>query len=185
MEREEKKYEVLPGIKTPDIKSIVEAASDFTNPGVENVTLKGGDFRKTLAPEGEIKAPTSADIAELQSLGEEVSEAEKRASEESRRKMEEIKKQVMAPESIKDLKKVAAAKAVSEEKREQLDKEAAENEAKKAEEEAKEKAREERRQAQHKIIEESMQKKAAAEEEARKKKEVAEKEATAKSDDAK
>ena len=50
MNREEKKYEVLPGIKTPDIKTILDAASDFTNPGVDNVTLKGGDIRKTLAP---------------------------------------------------------------------------------------------------------------------------------------
>ena len=73
MSREEKKYEVLPGIKTPDIKTILDAASDFTNPGVDNVALKGGDYRKTLAPADEIQAPTSADIAELQSLGAEVS----------------------------------------------------------------------------------------------------------------
>ena len=28
MSREEKKFEVLPGIKTPDIKTILDAASD-------------------------------------------------------------------------------------------------------------------------------------------------------------
>ena len=174
MDREDKKYEVLPGVKTPDIKTILDAASDFTNPGVDNVAIKGGDIRKTLAPEGTVSAPTSADIAELQNLGAEVSEAEKRSSEESRKRMEEIKKQVMAPETIKDLKKVAAAKEVSEEKREQLEKERSELEAKKAEEDEKNKAREERKLAQQKILEEMEQKKAAAEEKERKRREEAE-----------
>ncbi len=53
MEREEKKYEVLPGVKTPDIKTILDAASDFTNPGVDNVVIKGGDIRKSLSPSGD------------------------------------------------------------------------------------------------------------------------------------
>lgn len=174
MEREDKKYEVLPGVKTPDIKTILDAASDFTNPGVDNVAIKGGDFRKTLAPEKTVAAPTAADIEQLQNLGAEVSEAEKRASEESRKRMEEIKKQVMAPETIKDLKKVAASKEVSEEKREQLNKERSELEAKQAEEEEKNKAREERKLAQQKILEEMEQKKAAAEEKERKRREEAE-----------
>ena len=174
MEREDKKYEVLPGVKTPDIKTILDAASDFTNPGVDNVAIKGGDFRKTLAPEEKVAAPSAADIEQLQNLGAEVSEAEKRASEESRKRMEEIKKQVMAPETIKDLKKVAASKEVSEEKREQLNKERSELEAKQAEEEEKNKAREERKLAQQKILEEMEQKKAAAEEKERKRREEAE-----------
>ena len=45
MEREEKKYTILPGVKTPDIKAIVGAASDFTNPGVEDLQIKGFDYR--------------------------------------------------------------------------------------------------------------------------------------------
>lgn len=172
MDREEKKYEVLPGVKTPDIKSILEAASDFSNPGVEDLYIKGGDFRKTLAPEASApSAPTAEDVAKLQNLGDEVAEDERRATEESRKKMEEIKKQVIAPESIKDLQKAAASKIVSEEKRVQLEKERAEKESKQAEEDAKNKAREERRLAQQKILEETQQKKAAAEAKAKREKE--------------
>ena len=73
MDREEKKYEVLPGIKTPDIKSILEAASDFSNPGVENVAIKGGDIRKSLAPsQTAVAAPTKEEIENLKALGVEV-----------------------------------------------------------------------------------------------------------------
>ena len=168
MDREEKKYEVLPGIKTPDIKSILEAASDFSNPGVENVAIKGGDIRKSLAPsQTAVAAPTKEEIENLKTLGIEVGEAERRASEESKKKMDAIKKQVMAPESLSELKKVAASKPISDEKREQIDKELAEKKAVQAEEEAKNKAREERKFAQQKKIEEIQQKK--AEEESRKK----------------
>ena len=79
MDRDEKKYEVLPGVKTPDIKSILDAASDFSNPGVDNVAIKGGDIRKTLAPDKtDTHAPTSEEIAKLQNLGEEVAEEERR-----------------------------------------------------------------------------------------------------------
>ena len=145
MEREEKKYEVLPGVKTPDIKTILDAASDFTNPGVDNVMIKGGDIRKSLSTSGDSKThiPSQEEIQNLQNLGDKVAADELRAMEESRKKMDEIMQKVMAPESMKDLRKAAASKIVSEEKREQLDKERAEIEAKQAEEEAKNKAREE------------------------------------------
>jgi len=178
MDREEKKYEVLPGVKIPDIKSILEAASDFSNPGVDNVHIKGGDYRKTLAPEEEtaVAAPSTAELSQLQDLGQEVAQHELRVQEESRKKMEEIRKQIMAPESLDELQKAAASTHMSKEKRETIAKERAEKEAKKSEEEAKIKAREERRAAQQKALEESRQKKAAELEEKRKAEEAALKE---------
>ena len=171
MEREEKKYEVLPGVKTPDIKTILDAASDFTNPGVDNVMIKGGDIRKSLSTSGDSKThiPSQEEIQNLQNLGDKVAADELRAMEESRKKMDEIMQKVMAPESMKDLRKAAASKIVSEEKREQLEKERAEIEAKQAEEDAKNKAREERKLAQQKVLEETKQKK--AEEESKRKEE--------------
>lgn len=174
MAREEKKYEILPGTKTPDIKAIVNAASDFSNPGVEELDLKGAEFRKTLATESDQPVQvTSEEISKLKNLGIEVAESELRAQAESAKKMEEIKKQIIAPASIENLQK-SASKFVSEEKREIIEKERAEKEAKLAEEEAKRQAREERRLAQQKALEETLAKKAVIEEEARKKAEAEE-----------
>ena len=38
--REEKKYEILPGVEIPDIKKIQEAASDFSISEVGDVDIK-------------------------------------------------------------------------------------------------------------------------------------------------
>ncbi len=167
MEREEKKYAILPGVKTPDIKAIVGAASDFTNPGVEDLQIKGFDHRKTLETGSDAKAPTAEDIAKLNALGDKVAEEEARSAEESRKKMEAIKQAVSAPENLSSLQK-AAAKVVSEEKKEIIEKEQAEKALKAAEEEAKLKMREERRLAQQKVLEETLAKKAELQEKNRK-----------------
>jgi|GEM_PF-736988 len=161
MEREEKKYEILPGIKTPDIKSIMSAASDFSTPGVEKVKIKGmHDDRPAAAP---VAAPSGEDIDKLKALGAQVAEAEEAAKEESRKRMEAIKSAaVMAPESFKDLQEAAVSGPMSEERRQALIKEREEKESRRAEEEAKQKAREERRLAQQKVIEEAQARKAAA-----------------------
>ena len=44
--REEKKYEVLPGVELPDFKTIKEAASDFSISDVGDVELKHEEFLK-------------------------------------------------------------------------------------------------------------------------------------------
>ena len=164
--REEKKYEILPGVEIPDIKKIQEAASDFSISEVGNVEIK----TITIQPIAEATTPavSAADLNQLQSLGDKVAENEERSKAESRAKMDKImNKAVSAPESIFDLKASHIAQ-VNEEKRKQIEEEMKEADAQKAEEEAKNKAREERRQLQQKMLEESREK-AAKEKEAQEK----------------
>lgn len=164
--REEKKYEILPGVEIPDIKKIQEAASDFSISEVGNVEIK----TITIQPIAEATTPavSAADLNQLQSLGDKVAENEERSKAESRAKMDKImNKAVSAPESIFDLKASHIAQ-VNEEKRKQIEEDMKEADAQKAEEEAKNKAREERRQLQQKMLEESREK-AAKEKEAQEK----------------
>ena len=164
--REEKKYEILPGVEIPDIKKIQEAASDFSISEVGDVELK----TITIQPVAKAVTPavSSADLNNLQSLGDKVAEDEERSKAESRAKMDKImNKAVQAPESIFDLKASHMAQ-VNEEKRKQIEEDMKEADAQKAEEEAKNKAREERRQLQQRMLEESREK-AAREKEAKEK----------------
>ena len=55
--REEKKYEILPGVEIPDIKKIQEAASDFSISEVGDVDIKSVNFE----PVFEVKA-SSVDV---------------------------------------------------------------------------------------------------------------------------
>ncbi len=164
--REEKKYEILPGVEIPDIKKIQEAASDFSISDVGQVEIK----TITIQPIAEATTPavSAEELNQLQSLGEKVAQNEERSKAESRAKMDKImNKAVTAPESIFDLKASHIAQ-VNEEKRKQIEEEMKEADAQKAEEEAKNKAREERRQLQQKMLEESREK-AAKEKEAKEK----------------
>lgn len=173
--REEKKYEILPGVEIPDIKRIQEAASDFSISEVGDVEIR----TVTLQPVAAAVTPSvSADeLSQLQSLGVKVAEDEERSKAASRAKMDAImNKAVQAPESIGDLKASHIAQ-LNDEK--QLEDEMKEAEAQKAEEDAKNKAREERRQLQQRLLEESKEK-AAKEKEA---KEKAAKEAAAKEEE--
>jgi len=162
--REEKKYEILPGVEIPDIKKIQEAASDFSISEVGDVEIK----TVTLQPVIEAAAPgvSAEELSNLQSLGVKVAEDEERSKAESRAKMDAImNKAVQAPESIGDLKASHIAQLNDEKLKKKLEDEMKEAEAQKAEEDAKNKAREERRQLQQRLLEESKEK-AAKEKEA-------------------
>ncbi|MBR2597814.1 MAG: hypothetical protein IKE09_04615 [Clostridiales bacterium] len=176
--REEKKYEILPGVEIPDIKRIQEAASDFSISEVGDVEIK----TVTLQPVIKAAAPgvSAEELSNLQSLGDKVAEDEERSKAASRAKMDAImNKAVQAPESIGDLKASHIAQLNDEKRKKQLEDEMKEAEAQKAEEDAKNKAREERRQLQQRLLEESKEK-AAKEKEA---KEKAAKEAAAKEEE--
>lgn len=165
MSIEEKKYEVLPGTSVPDIKTILNAASDFSTPGVDSIEIKGMTKPGSLSdPEIERGPATEEEIKRLQELGNQVSEEEERAAAESRRKMEAIKNSaVIAPESLTELRQRASenVNTMSEEKRQEIEKTMKEQAEREAEEEAKRKAREERRALQKAAMEQSRAKKEA------------------------
>jgi hypothetical protein len=168
--REDKKYEVLPGVEIPDINKIQEAASDFSVSDVGEVEIKTVNFQPIV----QSSAPgiSAADLSQLQQLGNNVAEAELKAKAESRAMMDKIMHSVTAPGSIEELKDSHIAQ-VNAEKRKELEENMKAVEQQQAEEEAKAKAREERRQLQQRLLEESREK--AAKEKAEK--EAAEKEA--------
>ena len=150
--REEKKYEVLPGVEIPDMKRIQEAASDFSVSDVGDVEIK------TVTLQPVVKAVSAGvsdeDLSQLQNLGNKVAEDEARAKAESRAKMDKIMHNVKAPESMTDLKK-SHIEQVDAEKRKEIEESLKAEEQQKAEEDAKAKAREERRQLQQRLLEES------------------------------
>ena len=168
--REEKKYEVLPGVELPDINKIQEAASDFSVSDVGEVEIK----TVNIQPIVQTSAPgvSAADLSQLQQLGDTVAEAELKAKAESRAMMDKIMHSVTAPGSIEDLKDSHIAQ-VNAERRKELEENMKVVEQQQAEDEAKAKAREERRQLQQRLLEESREK--AAKEKAEK--EAAEREA--------
>ena len=150
--REEKKYEVLPGVEIPDMKRIQEAASDFSVSDVGDVEIK----TVTLQPvvQAVSAGVSDEDLSQLQNLGNKVAEDEARAKAESRAKMDKIMHNVKAPESMTDLKK-SHIEQVDAEKRKEIEESLKADEQQKAEEDAKAKAREERRQLQQRLLEES------------------------------
>ena len=151
---EEKKYEILPGVELPDLKSIHDAASDFSVSGVNDIQIKSPKpyYSADGTPGDEA---TAAELAALQELGDQVAADEARAAADSRRRMDAIlATAVQQPESIIDLLNYNRDK-VSEETIRQK-----EEELKKAAElqaalEEKERAREERRQLQQRLLEEA------------------------------
>lgn len=151
---EEKKYEVLPGVELPDIKAIQAAASDFNNSGVNDIQFK--TIKSAYSEDGVASHRASAaELAELQSLGEEVAENEARIAEESRRRMEAIKSSaVKAPESLSDLINYNRDK-MSEEAIKAAEEKIQKEEALKKVLEDKEREREERRQLQQRLLEEA------------------------------
>ena len=160
---DEKKYEILPGVELPDIKSINAAASDFSVSGVNDISIKSPQPIYT-SDGAAADAATAAELAALQSLGDEVAANEARAAAESRARMDAIMASaVKQPESIVDLLNYNRDK-VSEEVIKQK-----EEELKKAEElkEAlaqKEREREERRRMQQRLLEEARERAAAVRE---------------------
>ncbi len=79
--REEKKYEILPGVEIPDIKKIQEAASDFSISEVGDVDINTVNYE----PVFEVKASSVSpeELARLQALGVKVAEDEERSKAES------------------------------------------------------------------------------------------------------
>ncbi|MBR3247762.1 MAG: hypothetical protein IKG03_05140 [Clostridiales bacterium] len=150
--REEKKYEVLPGVEIPDMKKIQEAASDFSVSEIGEVDIKTVTFQPVV--QAQPQGASSADLSQLQQLGDKVAADEARSKAESREKMDKIMHNVKAPESIRDLKESHIAH-VNAEKRKELEESLKAEEQHQAEEDAKNKAREERRQLQQRLLEES------------------------------
>ena len=150
--REEKKYEILPGVEIPDIKKIQEAASDFSISEVGDVDIKTVTYEPI---ESHVTPSVSPEeLARLQALGVKVAEDEERSKAESKAKMDKIMKNVSAPESIGDLKASHMAQ-LDEAKRKQVEDNMKEANKQQAEEDAKNKAREERKILQQAILEES------------------------------
>ncbi len=157
---DERKYEVLPGVELPDMKSINAAASDFSVSGVSDIQIKSP--KPSYTSEGKAAdMATAEELAMLQSLGDQVAADEARAAAESRRRMDNIlANAVQKPESIVDLLNYNRDKVSEErikEKEEELKKA---EEIKKAAEE-KERQREERRQLQQRLLMEARERAAA------------------------
>ena len=160
---EERKYEVLPGVELPDMKTIKEAASDFSASGVNDIQIKTP--KPVYTSEGvPADRATAAELAALQELGDEVAESEKRIAEESRRRMSEIMSSaVQAPESLSDLINYNREKMSEEAIKAAEEKIRKEEELKKAVEEQ-QRAREERRQMQQRLLAEARERAAAVRE---------------------
>ena len=121
-----RKYEILPGVSVPDMKTLAEASENYETVGVDDFEIKSVP---RFMEDGKPDVATAAELAQLKALGVEVAEIETRQNEESRKRMESIMHNaVSAPSTLNDLKK-DAAKKMSEEKKKEL--EAAEAEAKK------------------------------------------------------
>ena len=169
---DEKKYEILPGVELPDMKTIKEAASDFSVSGVNDLQIKSP--KPTFTSDGvPADRATAAELAALQSLGEEVAEHEQKIAEESRRRMSEIMSSaVQAPESLADLINYNRDK-MSEEAIKQAEEKIKKEEDLRKTLEEQQKAREERRQLQQHLLEEARER-AASMREAEKAEEKAE-----------
>lgn len=172
--REEKKYEILPGVELPDLKTIREAASDFSVSEVGDVDIR----EVTLVEPTSVEAATTAavspeELAKLKDLGDKVAEDEAKAQAESKAKMDEIKKKaVHASESLSDLKASNMQRVIDDDKRKAIEDSLKAEQEQQAEIDAKIKAREERRLLQQRLFEEAKERaakeRAAAEDAAKK-----------------
>ena len=130
MEENERKYQILPGVKLPDYKTLKEASSDFEISGLEDVNFKAP---VTMSDSQATRENLSAeDVKRLMELGDEVADNEERQAEESKRKMQAIlQNAVTQSATLDDLKKSAILQA-SDEKRAELEQREKEEAAKKA-----------------------------------------------------
>jgi len=155
MEENERKYEILEGVKVPDFKTLKEASSDFAESGVEDVEITNNVRTYDAVAASTADRVNPAEIEKLVALGSEVAENEERASAESKRKMAEImQRAVTQSASIDDLKKSAIQHA-NEEKLAEIERREKEEKARIAEEEEKKRVREERRALQRKQLEDA------------------------------
>lgn len=150
---DEKKYEILPGVDIPDMKTIKDAASDYSASGVEDFAIK--NFGVAPAKPGVTAPVSSEELADLQNMGEKVAADEERAAAESRKRMDSIMQSaVKQPESINHLRRENATK-MNEEERKKMEAQIEEEEKAQAEIDAKNKAREDRRRLQQQLLEEA------------------------------
>ena len=157
---EEKKYEILPGVDLPDMKTIQQAASDFSVSGVSDIKINTPKLYNSVS-DGVTERVSAEELAALQDLGDKVAADEALAKAESRKRMDAIMSTaVKAPESIVDLLNYNRDK-VSEERIREKEEELRKAEELKQAEIEKERQREERRQMQQRLLEEARQRAAA------------------------
>lgn len=158
MANKERKYNILPGIPTPDMDEILWASSDYSDPGVSDVNVYSRNAEIASSRDSRTSIPESADLSELQKLGEKVAEEEEKAKLESQRVMDSIKNRaVIGPASIDTLKNTSE-RSVSPERKAQIEAEMKVREEEESKKREIEQARVDRRFMQRRAVEELKQK---------------------------
>lgn len=154
----ERKYKILPGVPMPDLKQILEASSDYSDPGELTVSTSARKERETKVVT--TKDLTPEEVKYLQELGLEVAQAVDEANLESQRKMDEIKnRSVVAPVTMDNLRETAAASIEDEDKKAEVQRHLDELAKEKEKEEELKRQRMERRAKQKRAVEDLLKKK--------------------------
>lgn len=154
----ERKYKILPGVPMPDLKQILDASSDYSDPGELTVSTSARKERETRVVTA--KDLTPEEIKYLQELGLEVAQAVDEANLESQRKMDEIKnRSVVAPVTMDNLRETAAASIEDEDKKAEVQRHLDELAKEKEKEEELKRQRMERRAKQKQAVEDLLKKK--------------------------
>lgn len=154
----ERKYKILPGVPMPDLKQILDASSDYSDPGELTVSTSARKERETKVVTA--KDLTPEEIKYLQELGLEVAQAVDEANLESQRKMDEIKnRNVVAPVTMDNLRETAAASIEDEDKKAEVQRHLDELAKEKEKEEELKRQRMERRAKQKQAVEDLLKKK--------------------------
>lgn len=154
----ERKYKILPGVPMPDLKQILEASSDYSDPGELTVSTSARKERETKVVT--TKDLTPEEVKYLQELGLEVAQAVDEANLESQRKMDEIKnRSVVAPVTMDNLRETAAASIEDEDKKAEVQRHLDELAKEKEKEEELKRQRMERRAKQKQAVEDLLKKK--------------------------
>lgn len=143
---EGKKYAFTSGVKVPNMKEILAAASDFDSLGVADIEVNV-THDVLVTDDGKLKAVPQG-FEELQRLGNQVAESEERAREERKRMLQ---KAVSIPQSVEDLRAVASSQ-LSDERRATVEREMRERIENEELENAKIAARAERRKMQQRAV---------------------------------
>lgn len=158
MANKERKYNILPGIPTPDMDEILWASSDYSDPGVSDVNVYTRNVDAKSPNVSRAAISESAEFNELQRLGEKVAEEEEKAKLESQRVMDSIKNRaVIGPASL-DVLKNTSERSVSPERKAQIDAEMKVREEEESKKREIEQARADRRSMQRRAVEELKQK---------------------------
>lgn len=145
-ENDGKKYSFVSGVKVPDMKEILAAASDFDSYGVADIEVNQ-THDVIVTDNGNLKAVPQG-ISELQKLGDQVAEDEAKAQEERRRM---LNRAISSPQSVESLRQVASSQ-LTDERRAIVERELKEREEIENAENAKMAARAERRMMQQRAV---------------------------------